>query len=177
MFRRMTLPSPTNVGFMLTRRPGGRKVAEATPHQNAVLGGPYQPPQHKNSVGSLPQRPPRKIQCRTPITIRWAAHPWLLASQSNDAEGVALHPESASLGHALAGFVTDASGPRRGNHTSKVSRKGELSTTQSTDQVDSIGRMEPPDLLPFSFPSPRTKTNPTVPSPSHLSLTPTRKGR
>lgn len=41
---------------------------------------------------------------------RWAARPWLLAS-GTQGSGVALHPEFASLGYALAGFVTDASGP------------------------------------------------------------------
>lgn len=54
-----------------------------------------------------------------------------------EAWGVALHPEFASLGYALAGFVTDASGPRRGNHALKVNLPSLLSTTQRPDQVDS----------------------------------------
>lgn len=59
---------------------------------------------------------------------------------THKAWGVALHPEFASLGYALAGFVTDASGPRRGNHALKVSFPSPLSTTQRADQVDSFGR-------------------------------------
>lgn len=51
--------------------------------------------------------------------------------------GAALHPEFASLGHVLAGFVTDASGPRRGNHAFKLCRRADLSTTQTMGQVRS----------------------------------------
>ena len=67
--------------------------------------------------------------------------------------GVALHPESASLGHALAGFVTVAGGPRRGNHTSKVSCRRRLSTTQTTGQVRSCRACR--ERTAFGPPTPR----------------------